>query len=238
MNREAGCIKYGQHLIEFNIVRRERSTLQISVDPDATVEVVAPIGASLDAICDKVRKRAAWVRRQQCYFIQFMPRTPERGYVSGETHLYLGRQYRLKVVPHIQASVRMTRGFILVQSHNPDNAEITRTLVEAWYKERALIKFRERLEANLLRFPVPEAYRPKAMVVRQLSQRWGSMSPSSTLLLNRRLVEAPTDAIDYVVTHELCHVSEANHGQSFYNLLDRVMPDWKKRKNRLEEFMA
>ncbi len=238
MSREAGYIKYGQHLIEFDVVRRERSTLQISVDPDASVEVVAPMGASLDAICEKVRKRAAWVRRQQRYFIQFLPRTPERRYVSGETHLYLGRQYRLKVVPHIQASVRMTRGFILVQSHSPDNVEITRKLVEEWYKERALIKLSERLEVNLLRFPVPEAYRPKAMIVRQLSQRWGSMSPGSRLLLNRRLIEAPTDTVDYVITHELCHISEPNHGPKFFSLLDRVMPDWRKRKDRLEKVMA
>lgn len=238
MSREAGCIKYGQHLIEFDVVRRERSTLQISVDPDASVEVVAPIGASLDVICEKVRKRAAWIRRQQRYFIQFLPRTPERRYVSGETHLYLGRQYRLNVVPHIQASVRMTRGFIRVQSHSPGNAEITRKLVEEWYKERALIKLGERLEVNLLRFPVPETYRPKAVIVRQLSQRWGSMSPGSRLLLNRRLIEAPVDAVDYVITHELCHISEPNHGPRFFDLLDRVMPDWQKRKNRLEKVMA
>ncbi|MBD1549591.1 M48 family metallopeptidase [Roseibium aggregatum] len=238
MSGEAGCVKYGQHLIEFDILRRDRSTLQISVDPDATVEVVAPIEASLDAICEKVRKRAAWVRRQQRYFIQFLPRTPERRYVSGETHLYLGRQYRLKVVPHIQASVRMTRGYILVQSHSPDNPEFTRKLVEGWYKERAYVKLSERLEINLLRFPSPEEYRPKAVIVRQLSQRWGSMSPGSRLLLNRRLIEAPTDAVDYVITHELCHISEPNHGPRFFSLLDRVMPDWPKRKDRLEKIMA
>lgn len=238
MSREAGCIKYGQHLIEFDVVRRDRSTLQISVDPDASVEVVAPIGTSLDVICEKVRKRAAWVRRQQRYFIQFLPRTPERQYVLGETHLYLGRQYRLSVLHHSQVSVRMTRGYILVHSHRPDDVEFTRKLVEEWYKERALVKLSERLEVNLLRFPVPEAYRPKAMIVRQLSQRWGSMSPGSRLLLNRRLIEAPTDAVDYVITHELCHISEPNHGPEFFSLLDRVMPDWRKRKDRLEKVMA
>ncbi len=238
MSREVGCVKYGQHLIEFNILRRDRSTLQISVNPDSTVEVVAPIEASLDSICEKIRKRAAWIRRQQRYFIQFLPRTPERRYLSGETHLYLGRQYRLKVVPHIQASVRMIRGYILVQSHSPDNSEVTRKLVDGWYKERAYAKLNERLEINLLRFPEPENYRPKAIIVRQLSYRWGSMSPKSHLLLNRRLIEAPIDAIDYVITHELCHISEPNHGPRFFSLLGRVMPDWSKRKDRLEKVMA
>lgn len=238
MTRETGSVQYGKYLIEFDIVRRNRSTLQISVNPDATVQVVAPVGASLEAICKKVRKRAAWVRRQQRYFIQFLPRTPERRYVSGETHLYLGRQYRLKVVPHIQTLVKLSRGYIFVQSHRPDNPEFTRMLVEAWYKDRAHAKFAERLAVNLERFPDPEEYRPKGLIVRHLSQRWGSMSPGSRLLLNKRLIEAPTDAVDYVITHELCHISEPNHGPRFFSLLDRVMPDWPKRKDRLEKVMA
>ncbi|TDQ52352.1 M48 family metallopeptidase [Phaeovulum veldkampii] len=66
----------------------------------------------------------------------------------------------------------------------------------------------------------------------------GSMSPAGRLLLNRRLVQAPVDAIDYVITHELCHVAEPHHGAAFFELLDKVMPDWERRKQRLERAMA
>lgn len=235
----ASChIEYGEHIIEFSVIRRERKTLEIAVEPDASVVVVAPMEASLEAIVARVRKRAAWVRRQQLYFAQFMPRTPERRFVPGETLLYLGRQYRLRVTPHIQSSVKLVRGFIMVQSHTPDRTEVTRELVEGWYRERAHLKFAERLEFSLGRFPNPEAYRPAGVIVRQLQQRWGSMSPSSRLMLNRRLIEAPVDAIDYVITHELCHVTEPHHGPAFFELLDQVMPDWPKRKERLERIMA
>ena len=79
-----------------------RKTLEIAVEPDASVVIAAPQDATLDAIEAKLRKRAAWVTRQQRYFAQFLPRTPERRFIAGETHLYLGRQYRLKVVPHVQ----------------------------------------------------------------------------------------------------------------------------------------
>ncbi len=78
----------------------------------------------------------------------------------------------------------------------------------------------------------------KGMIIRQMKQRWGSMSPAHRLLLNRRLVEAPVDAIDYVITHELCHIAEPHHGTAFFDLLDRVMPDWERRKQRLERIMA
>jgi predicted metal-dependent hydrolase len=178
------------------------------------------------------------VTRQQRYFAQFLPRTPERQFVSGETHLYLGRQYRLKVVPHVQEAVKLSRGFIVVQTHRPSTPSVTRELVQAWYRDRAHVKFAKRVEISLRRFPDPEAYRPSGSVVRQLQQRWGSMSSSARLLLNRRLIQAPIDAVDYVITHELCHISEPHHGPAFYDLLDRVMPDWERRKLRLERAMA
>lgn len=238
MSVELRRLMVGSQAIEYVVTRRERKTLEIAVEPDASVSVAAPIDASIDAIEIRLRRRAAWIMRQQRYFLQFLPRTPERLFISGETHLYLGRQYRLKVVPHVQAGVKLTRGFIVVQTHRPNSTEVTRELVDAWYRERANVKFAERTEHNLGRFPDPEAFRPRGLIVRQIKQRWGSMSPAGRLLLNRRLIEAPVDAIDYVITHELCHIAEPNHGSAFYELLDRVLPDWQHRKQRLERIMA
>ena len=238
MMAEMCRVEYGKHIIEFTVIRRERATLEIAVEPDTTVVVAAPVGASDDAIAEKVRKRGAWVRRQQRYFTQFMPHTPERNFVPGETHLYLGRQYRLKVERHVQEDVKLIRGFIVVQSHRPKQSEVTRDLVDRWYRSRAHVKFAERLVVCLDRFADPESFRPKGVIVWDLRQRWGSMSPSSRLLLNRRLIQAPVDAIDYVITHELCHIEEPHHGTAFFEFLDRVMPDWQKRKARLEKVMA
>jgi len=134
--------------------------------------------------------------------------------------------------------VKLIRGFIIVQTHRPAKPEVTRELVEAWYRHRAHFKFPERIELCLGLFPDPEAFRPKGLIVRQTRQRWGSMSPAGRLLLNRRLVQAPVDAIDYVITHELCHVAEPHHGTAFFELLYKVMPDWERRKQRLERAMA
>lgn len=231
-------VQYGTYLIDVEIIRRQRATLEIAVEPDTSVVATAPVDASLDAITAKILKRAAWVRRQQRFFEQYLPGTPERQFVPGETHLYLGRQYRLKVVQHIQATVTLKRGFLVVQSHRPEMPDETRGLIESWYRDKARQKFSERLEVNLLRFPDPEMFRPKGLIIRQLRQRWGSMSPASRLLLNRRLIEAPIDAIDYVITHELCHIEEPNHGPKFYDLLTRILPDWSRRKERLERVMA
>lgn len=234
----AHSVSYGSHLLEFTVRRRERKTLEIAVEPDASIVVTAPINASIEAIEEKVRRRARWIVRQQRYFGQYLPRTPEKQFVPGETHLYLGRQYRLKVSGDLKNTVRLTRGFINVTSVRPNNPEATRELVEKWFVERAHYKFRERLEVCLLRFSDPEAFRPTGLIVRQLEMRWGSMSPAHRLMLNKRLIHAPVEGIDYVITHELCHIAEPNHGPSFYSLLDRAMPSWSVRKERLEELMA
>lgn len=230
-------LDYGSDAIEFRVERRSRKTVEISVLPSGDVHVVAPADASIERVTEVVRKRVAWIARQRRFFVGFSERTPPREYVSGETHLYLGRQYRLKVRLGIQASVRLTRGFLRVDSHWPRDRETTRELVEAWYLERAEQKFRERIEAVAAGFREPDRARPTGLIIRRLEGRWGSMTPSGRLVLNRSLIRAPTSCIDYVICHELCHRFEAHHGPAFWHILARYMPDWEDRKQRLEHSM-
>lgn len=238
MSAEVLEASFGSETIRFGVERRDRKTLSISVLPDQSVEVVAPEDASAEHIIDRVRKRAPWIRKQLRYFDQFQPRTPERRYIAGETHLYLGRQYKLKVLPSIQNSVKMQRGQIVVSSTRPRREEQTRELLRQWLLERAKIKFAERLEFSMERFANPEKMTPQGMIVRDLSHRWGSMTKRGNLVLNRALIGASTEAIDYVITHELCHIEHPHHGREFFDLLRRVMPDWEKRKQKLERQMA
>ena len=182
-------VTYGDFQIAFRLVRRDRKTLAISGNPDAGIEVIAPMDAPLEKVFERVRKRAPWIQRQQRFFTQFQPRTPERQFVSGETHLYLGRQYNLKVVPDNQQQVKLYRGRLIVQSLKPKQRNVTRVLVEQWYRERAQAKFRERLALCQRRFSKPEDFEPAGLVIMQLRQRWGSMTPTRKLILNRFLIQ-------------------------------------------------
>lgn len=231
-------VEYGKHSIRYTVDWRDRKTLEIAVEPDATVSIAAPLSASLESIAAKVRKRAPWILAQQRYFDQFQPRTPERQYVSGETHLYLGRQYRLRVVRAEASSVKLMRGRIEVHSVRPESAEETRALLEEWYRGKARTKFVERMEACLERFPRPAAVRPRGLAIRVMPKRWGSMSGGGLLSLNVRLIQAPVEAIDYVVTHELCHRIEPSHSPGYFRILKRAMGDWEERKRRLERILA
>ena len=229
---------FGSETISFSVERRDRKTLSISVLPDQTVEVFAPDDASVELIIQRVKKRGQWIIKQLRYFDQFQPRTPERRYLAGETHLYLGRQYKLKVFAGIQNVVKMQRGQIVVWSTKPRREEQTRELLRDWLLQRAKVKFSERLAICQTHFSDPDKMAPNGIIVREMSHRWGSMTNRRNLVLNRVLIGASTEAIDYVITHELCHIEHPHHGRDFFDLLRRVMPDWEKRKLKLELQMA
>ena len=238
MTLERKAVVYGSSTIAYDVERRDRKTLEIAVEPDMRIMIAAPLSAGDDEIAARVRKRAAWIFRQQAFFLQFMPRTPARRFISGETHLYLGRQYRLKVEASLANRVTLYRGYIHVRSTRPKNADHTQDLIENWYRERARSRFNERLTICTKLFSQPEMFTPTALIIRKLAQRWGSMSAKNRLLLNLRLIEAPVDAIDYVITHELCHMQERHHGPAFLDLLTAAMPDWQRRKLKLERVLC
>src|SRR5689334_10009473 len=100
-----GTAIYSAHRLHYELGFSRRRTLAITVDPDGSIRVTAPEGTSLADVENRVRGRGRWILRQRAYFDQFRPRLPKRRFVGGETHLYLGRQYRLKVVAGRQDQV-------------------------------------------------------------------------------------------------------------------------------------
>lgn len=230
-------VAYGDRRIAFTLRHADRSTLAISVLPDGTVDVVAPLGTVFEDVQTRVARRARWIVGQQRYFEQFRPRTPQRQFVSGETHLYLGRQYRLKVVSGERESVKLVGGRFLVVVREPSDREHVREVLEGWYRQKARERFAEHLQWCWERFGRGDAVQPD-LRIRTMRSRWGSLSPSGALSLSLDLVKAPRDCIDYVILHELCHLEHPNHGSAFRARLEQVLPDWEKRKHRLELTLA
>jgi predicted metal-dependent hydrolase len=219
--------------IVFRLRRSSRRTLAITVQPDLGVVVTVPHKTALGNVLARVRRRAVWIKRQQRYFSEFLPQTPPRRYVSGETHRYLGRQYRLKVVESAAAEVKMRGRFIWVHTPRKADTARVRVLVEGWYLAHAKERLERSFAESVARMGTRMASAPR-MQVRRMSKRWGSWTRRGGVWLNPELMKAPASCIDYVVTHELCHAVHGNHGKKFYELLRRVMPDWEMRKTRLE----
>lgn len=227
-------VHYGDTTIQYTLAYAPRKTLAITVEPNLSVKVTAPQEAALGAIEARVRQRAPWILRQQQELQQYLPTMPPRQYVSGETHRYLGRQYRLKIIPHHSDGVKLIRGWIQVYSTTSDIEQIKHQ-VDTWYYTQAERVFHERLRAMLPRFAPIGVVEPR-LQIKPLKARWGSCSGSGAITLNVRLMHMPKHSIDYVVVHELCHLVEHNHSKQFYLLLDRMLPDWRATRRKLNEF--
>ncbi len=237
MTSASRSITYGDECITYEVTFCDRKTLDISVHPDKHVSVKAPSSAAVEEIDRRVKNHARWILKQQQYFSQFEPRTPPRQYISGETHLYLGRQYRLKVEKHPQPSVKLVGRYLYVQTPQPDCTDTTREMVESWYLERARTKFNERLDFCFVPFKRFGCDRPN-LSIRRLSKRWGSLTATGSIILNRELIRASSRCIDYVITHELCHLKHPDHSRDFYDFLSSIMPDWEERKLKLEQMLV
>jgi hypothetical protein len=237
MSSSHRTIAYGKENIEFSLFHVDRKTLEIAVHPDQTVVVKAPFGSDNEAIKTRVARRAGWIIRQRDFFRQFDPRTPGKSYVGGETHLYLGRHYRLKISSGNQDTVKLTRGYFEILVKGEISPEKVKNLLEGWYRDRAAGRFRESLDRYWPHFEKFSLAKPK-LQIKRMRKRWGSLSTNGKLTLNIDLIHAPRECIDYVIVHELSHMRYADHGSEFYRFLDKVMPDWEKRKHKLEVTLA
>jgi predicted metal-dependent hydrolase len=230
-----GSINYSVRKLDYKLRFSPRKTFAITVYPDCSIGIVAPRGTPRDEVERRLRKRARWVVRQTLHFAQFRPRSPKRRYVGGETHLYLGRQYRLKLIKAESESVKIKGSFLLVSSARR-NPRMVKQLVTGWYREKALDRLTDRFQAITPRF-VQLGYKPPPPVFRSMPRRWGSFSRSGRISINPDLIRAPLSCIDYVITHEMIHLVHHNHSPAFYDLLETLMPDWRSRKRKLERAM-
>ena len=232
---EKQSVLYGQTEISYTVNSSDRKTLAIHVSPDGEIVVDAPLAASQVAIAQKVKKRAAWIFKQQMQFAAYPPVIPERRYVSGESYRYLGRQYRLLIKKGVGERVKLINGRIVVETATPESPNKVKALLIYWSRSRAQIIFSERYHVCLQLVAKLGIEHYQGFQLRAMPKRWGSCTSQGNIMLNPELIAAPKECIDYVITHELCHLKIRNHSQAFYKLLAKVMGDWESRRKRLNE---
>ncbi|MFW5759035.1 MAG: M48 family metallopeptidase [Bacteroidota bacterium] len=230
-------VKYGNTTIEFCLEYSGRKSLGITVYPDTSVLVKAPENIEYAKIENKVKNRGRWILKQKAHFESFLPKTPERKYVSGETHLYLGKQYRLKIFENELEQVKMVRGYMQVFTKDKTNKEHIKGLLTQWYRNHFEKKVNDHLEKNFENFRHYNLKKPEIQI-RKMKNRWGSCTPNGKLIINPEIIKAPGRCIDYVIIHELCHLIHPSHNKGFYSLQTKMMPDWERWKFRLDQILA
>lgn len=210
-----------------------RKTVGLLVHPSGEVEVKAPEGMGHEAIEAIVRQRAPWIlAKQQKMQLRPVPAVEHR-YVSGETFLYLGRQYRLKIEEAPGPSRVVLRGGFFVVSVPPLDEEArrrrVRTALRRWYRRRAT----ETVGRVAVRYAEIMGVEVGEVRFKYLVQRWGSCSRAGNLNFNIRIVMAPMSQVEYVVAHELCHLLHRDHSIQFWTALRTAMPDYESRRSAL-----
>lgn len=227
-------ITFGSTVIQYSLTYQERKSLGIKVYPDCTVKVAAPFDTMEIEIQNYLKKKAPWIIKQQREFFSYHPLAPARLYINGETNLYLGRQYKLRIETKSINDVKLYRGHLIIYCVKKGDA---REILDKWYRERAVIHFKEMLDKTFPLFNKFKISQPD-LQIRQMEKRWGSCTPNGKIILNPELIKAPKGSIEYVVIHELCHLIHHNHTKHFYDLQESLMPDWKKWKERLERSLS
>jgi len=151
-----------------------------------------------------------------------------------ESHLYLGRQYMLRVKENSTNAVHYQNNIIEVECRHKKDVGV---LLQTWYRQRANIKFIEYAKPIIERFAA-YGVTPQSISIKKMDKRWGYCTTDGHISLNPLLICAPRCCIEYVITHELCHLIYRSHNKDFYALLTKEMPHWEKWKNKLERIMA
>ncbi len=189
------------------------------------LRVAAPTGTSDEVIRLAVIKRLSWIKRQQAGFAA-QERQSQREYISGETHFFRGRRYRLNVMKRDEPrSVAVRRNAWIDLSVRPGDDRETRAMVFIeWYRREL------RALANPLMMAWSETLdlEPPLLGIKKMKTKWGTCNPTKRRVwLNLELAKKPRRCVEYVVVHELAHFFDPQHGALFVQLLDRHLPSWR-----------
>ena len=228
-------IQFGEKTIDYDIVysdRRKNATL--SVYPLKTVEISVPENLERERIQKLVRNKAQWVMTQILWFDEIVQTDSIKENVNGESYLYLGRQYRLKIIKNDEKPQARLEGKYLtvtLPEKTPESREkaIVKAAIWKWYRQEANVRMQEAIKTYSTKLGIKEPH----FTIKNQHKRWGSCTEKNVLNFNFRISMAPVSLLNYVVAHEMCHINHKHHSGKFWEGLRTIMPDYEERKERL-----
>lgn len=220
--------------IPVDVVRKEIKNLHVAVyPPQGRVRVAAPVWLDDEAIRVAVVSRLSWIRRQRQRFDQQV-RQSSREMVTGESHYFQGRRYLLDVQErpgNPKVKVSNNRTLQLEVPTGTDTATRQRVL-ERWYR-RQLAK---QLPGMVQNWEDVVGVKVAEWRIRRMKTRWGSCNADARRVwLNLELAKKPLRCLEYILVHEIIHILERNHTPRFQKLMDSALPDWRLRRDELNQ---
>ncbi len=208
------------------VVRKAIKNLHLGVyPPDGHVRVAAPLRVDDEAVRMAVITKLAWIKRQQSKF-RAQERQSAREFVTGESHYFLGRRYRLNVVYQdgpARVQIRNTRTIDLFVREGSDTAQRKRVF-HAWYRQQL-----KALIGPLIAWWEPViGIQVAAWGVKSMKTKWGTCNADAhRLWLNLELIKKPVPCLEYIVVHEMVHLLERHHNDRFIAYMDKLLPQWR-----------
>lgn len=232
-------IKFGSTRIDYTIVYSDRrKNASLAVYPMKLVEITVPHDLKKEHVQILVRKKADWIIKQILWFEEITLIDSSKEYVNGETYLYLGRQYRLKIITEDgKAQAKLIGKYLTVtlpsnvNVHKRKTKKTTKAAIWQWYREQLQMKISEAIRRYCKKLGIKE---PRFMIKNQY-KRWGSCTSKNQLIFNFRIAMAPMSQLEYVVAHEMCHIKYKDHSNKYWKLLCSIMPDYEIRKEALRK---
>ncbi len=214
--------------LDFEIRRsKRRKTLGLTVDRAGELVVHVPTETADVDLRRWVESRLLWVHRKLLQKEEQAGLKYQLEFVSGESISYLGRAYRLKVVERQQEPLRLEGEWFRLRHCSPVEAV---SHFRQWY----IASGTPWLERRVKTWQRKTGTVPARIAIDDLGYHWGSCSKDGTLRFNWCLLQLPVRLVDYIIVHELTHLSVRNHSPAFWQALERALPDWQAHKHNLE----
>ncbi|MCF7990492.1 MAG: M48 family metallopeptidase [Thiohalocapsa sp.] len=223
--------------IEYDLLSgRSRKTTDIVIERTGRITVRAPEGYTPEQVDAVVRSKRMWIYRNLAEWRDLNASAVVREWVNGETFLYLGRSYRLALVSDDGPAIQLKEGRFRLQRAVIEAGSVAaaRQAFETYYTDKGLERFGRRVAYYAPKVGVEAA----AVKVKDMGYRWASCGRSGVLNFHWKSMMAPARIIDYIAVHELCHLHHRDHSDAFWNEVDKVMPDYRERKDWLRRHGA
>ncbi len=205
-----------------------RKTVSIFIERNGTVKVLAPSTASDEIIEAAVKSREYQIFKKLAKWKELNQGKVRREYVNGQSFLYLGRNYRLKLTDNQDVPLKISGGFFHLDKAYLPKAE---KAFKDFYREKAEKKIKERRKLIEEKFD----QKPETIKVLELQNRWASWTPKNGLNFHWKCIMAPVSVLDYIIIHEMVHLKFPNHSPEFWNELDKKMPNYREYENWLKQ---
>lgn len=213
--------------LQFEMRRsNRRKTIGLTVDRAGDLVLYSPEMISKAELYKWVEQRLLWVHQKLLRKETISLGIHRLEMVSGESIAYLGQNYRLKIVQEQRVPLQFDGQWFSLRAR--DRHEAPRHF-QGWYKSNGLKWLKDRV----LFWEPKTGVSASKIFVSDLGFRWGSCGKNGVLYFNWRLLQLPVYLVDYVAVHELVHLHERNHTAEFWRILERVLPDWKRREEEI-----